>query len=133
MQERLEDIVDFIEDYDYLKVLKHPKADDLSLNFSADNMTMLNDTLGNVSYSGISDRISFEKETPLTKNDVDDILNQEYNKKHFTEKAQEVIEQSANAKKEIVLKPIQYKKEETFSIHEKQKTLILVSDKKTLF
>lgn len=133
MQERLEDIVDFIEDYDYLKVLKHPKAADLSLNFSADNMIMLNDTLGNVSYSAISDRILFEKATPLTKNNVDDILNQEYNKKHFTEKAQEVIEQSANAKKEIVLKPIEYQKEETFSIYENQKTLILVRDKKTLF
>ena len=60
---------------------------------------MLNDTLGNVSYSAISDRILFEKATPLTKNNVDDILNQEYNKKHFTEKAQEVIEQSVNAKK----------------------------------
>ena len=33
MQGKLEDIVDFIEAYDYLKVLKHPKAADLPLNF----------------------------------------------------------------------------------------------------
>ena len=42
-------------------------------------------------------------------------------------------EEIENAKKEIVLKPERFKKEETFSIHENQKTLILVRDRKTLF
>ena len=135
MQGKLEDVVDFVENYDYLEVLNKGSEFKLPLDFLADSMFALNDTLGNVFYSATDDRFLFESSTDehLTRNRVDDILNQEYKKIYFTDRAQKVIEQSKNAKKEIVLKPESFKKEETFSIHENQKTLILVRDRKTLF
>lgn len=130
MKDKMEYLTNYLANYDYLDV--NAKRASSVINYYPQSINVIDIQVGNIFYRADNDRIYFNdlSNSPLTKNRIDDMLNQEYYKSAFSERTQEVIDQSSAAKKEIILKPEKFKGEECFSIVENQKTLILVRNKK---
>lgn len=116
----------FLYAYDYLQALSDENFALFPAYSTPTHLTLTNDDMY-ATYHAYDDTVFISKNfrTRLTDESIYDILNCQYKATDFSDRAQQIIEESSSAQKDVTLLRKGRSVSEVFSIYEKQKTLVL--------